>query len=177
MSPAPRIGYSKHCFVCGQENERGLRARFEVLDGQARTVVRPPAHVRGFQGMLHGGIIAALCDEVMWYAGFSRDLFTVTADLSVRYKAPVPVEGEVSAEGRVLEVRRKIVRTAAELRGPGGEVLALAEGRFFVVPPATILGDEEIRLYEAGRWTGAGAAPCPGSRALGPEGGAPQFLL
>lgn len=155
--------------MCGQENEHGLKARFEVLDGRARTTVRPPAFVRGFEGMLHGGIIAALCDEVMWYAGFSRDLFTVTGDLSVRYKAPVPVDGEVHAEGWVTEARRKIVRTAAELRGPGGELLALAEGRFFVVPPEQILGDEEIRLYEAGQWTGAGRAPCPGSRAVRAE--------
>lgn len=158
MSPAarPRIGFSKHCFICGQENPHGLRARFEVLaEGRARSVIHAPPHVQGFEGILHGGIIAALCDEVMWYAGFGRGLFTVTGEMRIRYRSPVPMAEPVHAEGWVTEARHRLVRTQAELRSPAGAPLVLAEARFFVVPSEDRLGEEEIRLYDL---------PCPGNQ-------------
>lgn len=160
----PRVGYSRHCFICGQENPHGLRARFTVWpEGRARSVIQPPAHVRGFEGILHGGVIAALCDEVMWYAGFGLGHFTVTGDIRVRYRNPVPLARPVHAEGWVTEVRRRIVQTAAALSSPEGETLVEAEARFFVVPPEERLGDEEIRLYDM---------PCPGN---GPGAGLGLF--
>jgi len=47
------------CYVCGDENPRGLNVRFEVEDGTVRTEFVPQADHTGYHGRVHGGVRAA----------------------------------------------------------------------------------------------------------------------
>ncbi|MBI3078225.1 MAG: PaaI family thioesterase, partial [Deltaproteobacteria bacterium] len=49
------------CFACGQENAYGLRLRFQ-LEGEdaVRTEFVPGERFQGWQGIVHGGILATL---------------------------------------------------------------------------------------------------------------------
>ncbi|MDI3269286.1 MAG: PaaI family thioesterase [Bacillota bacterium] len=144
--------YSHHCFVCGKDNPHGLKARFWVDGPQSRTALTPPAHVRGFPGILQGGVVAALLDETMWYAAFGAGFFTLTADLKIRFRRPTPL-GALKAFGEVASERRQIVLCRAQLVDERGEVLAQGEGKFFVIPPQKVLQGEEEVVVES----------CPGS--------------
>ena len=68
------------CFVCGQENSGGLQARFRTNPeaGRAECRLVIPSTFQGWQGMVHGGIISALLDEVAIQAchGAEEDLLT-----------------------------------------------------------------------------------------------------
>ncbi|MCY0884475.1 MAG: PaaI family thioesterase, partial [Firmicutes bacterium] len=82
------------CLICGPRTAVGLHVRFRPGPGpdevQAETTV--DARFSGFQGVVHGGIVAGLLDDAMWYTAFFRDRrITMTAALEVRYRAPVPV--------------------------------------------------------------------------------------
>ena len=50
-------------------------------------------HYQGYPGVVHGGIIASMLDEVMGRVFMEGDppRFMVTAELKIRYKKPVPV--------------------------------------------------------------------------------------
>ena len=131
---AARPYSSRRCLVCGRENAAGLRVVYHAGGGRSRAEVTPPARFQGFNGTLHGGAVAALLDDAMWYAAYSAGLFTMTAELAVRYRRPAPVERPLRVEGRLVARRGRLAELAAELRGPGGEVLAEATGKFLAVP-------------------------------------------
>lgn len=97
--------------------------------------MRPPEHVQGFGGVLQGGVAAGLMDDAMWYAVYGRTgTMTMTAELNVRYKAPVPVESDLTVTARIVEQRRSLFTCEASILGPDGALLAEASGKFLAAP-------------------------------------------
>ncbi|MFZ5818060.1 MAG: PaaI family thioesterase [Bacillota bacterium] len=132
MQPLPT---SRHCFICGKENTAGLQVRFHRTPDGVRATVTPARSFEGFDGVLQGGVAAGLMDDAMWYAIFAATGgVTMTAELTVRYKAPVPVEQELTVTGQLVEQRRNLYTCAASLSGPDGRVLAEAVGKFLAAP-------------------------------------------
>jgi acyl-coenzyme A thioesterase PaaI-like protein len=121
---------SKHCFVCGLENPVGLKLRFHDDGvGEVRARISVPAQFNGYPGIVHGGIVAAMLDETggrpIMIGHPNR--FMVTANMTVRYRQPVPVETELLLVGRLLKDRGRIAQAHSELRLPDGTVAAEAE--------------------------------------------------
>ncbi len=121
--------------MCGRQNPHGLGASFHPSPEGAWAEVAAPPHLQGFAGVLHGGLVAGLLDDAMWYAAYFHGLFTMTAQLSVRYRKPVPTGVPLRVEGRLLARRRRVAELEARLVAAAtGEVLAEAEGKFMEVP-------------------------------------------
>ncbi len=56
---------SRHCFVCGLENPFGLQLRFyESVPGEIVAEYTVPEQYQGYPGVVHGGIVTAMLDEV-----------------------------------------------------------------------------------------------------------------
>ncbi|HXZ13427.1 MAG TPA: PaaI family thioesterase [Candidatus Sulfotelmatobacter sp.] len=123
------------CFVCGGANPRGMKLAFEQDD--ARRKIRGrfqlAAEYQGGKGYLHGGIIALLLDEAMGKLNRFRDVRAVTAELTIEYVKPVPVELEIFIEAGEIEQRGRSLFHAAEIRDAEGQVLARGKGRFVVI--------------------------------------------
>ena len=122
------------CFVCGPANERGLRAEF-TIDREARAAssrLALPAWSQGWRGVVHGGILSTLLDEACVHACRTVGPHPVTAELTVRFRKPVPVAAEISVRGEVVEVRRRVLQARARLE-IGGESYAEAEARVMLV--------------------------------------------
>ena len=131
IEPAPE----NPCFGCGAANPRGMHLHFET-DAERQRVVgrfRLGAEYQGGHGFIHGGIIATVLDEIMSKVSRLSNLRTVTAELTVEYLKPVPVDEEVHVEG--FEVRREGRRLyhQGEIRDAAGVLLARGRGRFVVV--------------------------------------------
>lgn len=125
------------CFVCGPANSRGLQARFEI-DPQTRTACSSlilPDWLQGWQGVVHGGILSTLLDEACVHAGRTVGPHPVTAELTVRFRKPVPVGTEVQVRGEVVEVRRRVLQVRSSLE-IDGEPYAEAEARVMLMKPA-----------------------------------------
>ena len=105
------------CFVCGLENPAGLCLHF--YDDGKETVwsdfVIAPAH-QGFPGVVHGGICAAILDEVGCRSMMigAPDRFGMTAKMELRYRQPVPQGVPLKAIGRLVKDRGRLVT-----HGPG----------------------------------------------------------
>ena len=131
--PAPE----NPCFGCGAANPRGMHLHFET-DVERRRIVgrfRLGAEYQGGHGFIHGGIIATVLDEVMSKVSRLSDVRTVTAELTVEYLKPVPVDEEVHVEG--FEVRRegRQLYHQGEIRDAAGVLLARGRGRFVAMDP------------------------------------------
>jgi acyl-coenzyme A thioesterase PaaI-like protein len=126
---------SRSCFVCGKENPIGLKVRFERTPEGVQAKVRPAVHFEGFDGVLQGGIVTGLMDDAMWFAIFaSSGTVTMTAELVVRFKAPVPVDTPLVVTAKMIEQRRALASCAASIAAEDGRVLAEATGRFLPAP-------------------------------------------
>jgi uncharacterized protein (TIGR00369 family) len=136
------LPHSSGCFLCGDENIQGVRTAFFVEEGAVRARLSLPAHVNGYKGVAHGGVVAALLDETM---GWSATVFGekhpmyVTAELTVKYMAPVPVGEPVEVVGRLIEDGGRVAYAEGEL-SCGGKVRARASGKFMPMSDAATAG-------------------------------------
>lgn len=122
-----------HCFVCGEKNSTGLRIKF-FSDGKvAKAEYEPTEQFSGYKNIFHGGVMAALLDEVMIKTVIANDLVAVTTRMSLSYKRPARVGEKIHLQGEIVEDRKKIVKTRGEARNSEGELLAEASGEFFIV--------------------------------------------
>lgn len=122
------------CFVCGRENSHGLNITFSTdakkQTAEAETFIKD--RFQGWQGIVHGGIIAALLDEAAIYACRALSLEAVTAELTIRYRKPVPTGQQLRVCAEVIDCRRRVVRTLSRLT-IAGEVYAEAEGKIILL--------------------------------------------
>lgn len=132
---------SKHCFVCGLESEVGLRLRFDD-NGQDEVTssYTVPRRYQGYPGVVHGGVVAAMLDEVAARTAMiaDRDRFMMTGKLEIRYRKPVPVETPLTLVGRMLRDRKRIAEAHSEIRLPDGSVAAEADITMISVPSDVI---------------------------------------
>lgn len=125
------------CFACGGANARGMQLSFEQDDAaqRIRGAFRIGAEFEGGSGFVHGGIIATLLDEVMAKVSrFVQDR-AVTAELTVEYRKPVPVEEDLVVEGWEVSRKGRSLYREGEIRDASGALLARGRGHFITVDP------------------------------------------
>lgn len=120
----------KYCFVCGDQNENGLKAQFfAVEDGTVRSEYIVEQRFAGYDNIMHGGIAASLLDEVMIKAILKDDILAVTAEMTVKFKSPVYVGQKLELTGRVLEAKGRLYRTEGRAE-VDGKIVASATGTY-----------------------------------------------
>ncbi len=147
---------SASCFACGLENPSGLRLRF-FDNGKDRVFAHftlEPQH-GSYPGMAHGGIVAAILDEVGGRTVMINNptCFFVTVRMDVRFRQPVPVGLPLEATGWLCLRRSRRTRAHAEISTNRQGVLAEADILFTDLPPALLKADEAEhkfgwRLYD-----------------------------
>jgi uncharacterized protein (TIGR00369 family) len=104
-----------NCFACGELNEIGLHLRLNLEPGRCWTELEMPGRFEGWEGIIHGGILCTVMDEVMAWALVQDDSWGVTARMSVDFRKPVTVGQKIRAEGWITESRRRVHVTAAKI--------------------------------------------------------------
>jgi len=126
-----KIRNDQHCFCCGKDNDKGLKLKFSYpSDGKAETHLIVPNYFTGWEKLTHGGLISMLLDETMAHACISSKLTGVTAELTVRFKKPLPVETEIFVSGEMTETKMRIAFTSGKISDASGTVYATAKARF-----------------------------------------------
>lgn len=132
-----KLPNSLDCFVCGLDNEHGLKLKFYQQD-DGSVVVRHivPEQYQGYPGTVHGGILASMFDEVLGRVFMDGDFtrFMYTARLTIRYRKPVPTGVEITIIGRAVRDRGRAAESKAELYGPDGQLLAEADALMIDLP-------------------------------------------
>ena len=123
------------CVVCGATNRFGLR--FTVgPDGSVTAAASCGSALRGYDGVVQGGVVAALLDSAMANALFARGIVAVTARLNVRYHHPLATDLPTRVRGWLGTPAAALYRMGADLL-QGGRVVATADGVFVPArPPA-----------------------------------------
>lgn len=129
---------SRMCFICGLKNTMGLKASFYVLDnGELAAVFTARDEHQGYPGRLHGGIAAAVLDELIGRAVNIEnpgEVWGVTVEFSVKYRRPVPVGEEIRAVGRITKSGGRFFEGEGEILLSDGTSAVVASGRYLRLP-------------------------------------------
>jgi uncharacterized protein (TIGR00369 family) len=116
----PPIDNLRFCF-----SENGaLTSRF-VFSGEHQ----------GYDGIVHGGIIAAIIDASMAQCCMGHGFIAYTTDLSIRYHKPVKIDTSTSLETRIVEKAREVLFSLECRITQEGRLHVEAKGRFFKTWP------------------------------------------
>ena len=134
---------SDYCFVCGRNNPHGLYMTF-FDDGQ-NTVVSDYSvaeEYQGYPGVVHGGVVAAMLDEVVARVSMIGDPhhFMMSVKLEVKYRHPVPTETPLRIVGRIVKLRGRLGKAVGEVILPDGTIAAEAAMTLADVPSEMLDG-------------------------------------
>lgn len=118
------------CFVCGDQNSCGLKARFFFDGDKVVSEVVVDERFEGYAGIGHGGITASLLDEVMVKAVLALDKYAVTAEMTIRYYRPVRTGDKLLCTGRVVRQKGRVWFTEGEIVDPDGNRYATGTGKY-----------------------------------------------
>jgi acyl-coenzyme A thioesterase PaaI-like protein len=106
----------QYCMLCGTQSTFGLKLNFyNDQEGIVWAQAKGSIHQQGYQGILHGGFIAALLDSGMCHAIFSRGEEAVTADINIRYLAEIPLTADILIRGRIIKKYLTLYKVEAEI--------------------------------------------------------------
>lgn len=130
---ALELPQSANCLVCGRHNPQGLRLRLHVVayNGLVSTEFRPlPEHV-GFEGIVHGGLLATVMDEAMtWAATWKIKRFCMCGEMTARFRHVVKPGEPLRVEASVELFRPKLVETVAKIFDFKGKLIATGSGKY-----------------------------------------------
>jgi acyl-coenzyme A thioesterase PaaI-like protein len=136
--PVLELPHTPNCLVCGHTNPHGLRLSLHVdpATGVVTTTFTPTADHIGFEGIVHGGIVATVLDEAMvWAATWSGKRFCVCGEMAVRFRESARVGEAVNVTTRIDQARSKLITTTGEVtRAADGVLLATATGKYVPLP-------------------------------------------
>ncbi|MEZ4530414.1 MAG: PaaI family thioesterase [Thermomicrobiales bacterium] len=124
-----------NCFGCGAGNPWGLHLIFFAEpDGSVFSHWTPQVNHQGYDGMVHGGIISTVFDEVMAWAVTNAGIWAVTGRLSTTYRKPVEVGVPTIARAELGAITTRTADVSATIsRESDGLLLAEATGLFIRV--------------------------------------------
>jgi acyl-coenzyme A thioesterase PaaI-like protein len=86
----------------------------------------------GIPGHVHGGLVASVLDEALGYLAVNNDLSGLTAVLTMKYRAPTPLQKELTIEANVVRTDGRKAYVEAHIRS-GQTITAEAEAVFVAV--------------------------------------------
>jgi uncharacterized protein (TIGR00369 family) len=114
---------SEMCFVCGRKNPVGLYMRFHD-NGESEVVsgFTVPEHYQGYPGIVHGGVVAAMLDEVVARVSMIGDPhhFMMSVKLAILYRHPVPVSTPLKIIGKIVRLRGRLGKAEGKIYLPDG---------------------------------------------------------
>ena len=127
---------ANNCFVCGPENPVGLRVDFRMDGPLCRGEFTPGGDHVGYDGMIHGGILYSLLDDVMANWFFLQGGRGHTGRCEIRYRDALPVGVTVRLEAQLVRQKGRLLVLAGKAsREDTGAVVAETQGSFMMSDP------------------------------------------
>jgi acyl-coenzyme A thioesterase PaaI-like protein len=125
------FGREQPRFGCSPSHPIGFRLRFETDGDTVVTRFTPGDRYQGPPGILHGGLVATLADEIAaWTVVGLLGKFGFTASFEGKLLKPIRVGAEVVGRGRVKQQSPRVVRVDVRITQGGVDTF---EGEFAFV--------------------------------------------
>jgi len=130
-----RLSHFPDCVVSGAANPMGVAIEVHCDSGDAVAETVLGAAFEGAPGRAHGGVVAAIFDDVMGYVLSIHKVPAFTGRLTVTYRSPTPIGAPLIFRARLdqREERKLHISATAHTRD-GLELIAEATATFIVIP-------------------------------------------
>lgn len=133
VADGARVVHFDECFVSGPWNPMGIAMDVQREGDEVVATVELGPAFEGAPGRSHGGIVAAVFDDVLGYLLTLIRQAAFTGELTVHYLAPTPIGQRLEFRARVSRREGRKIWSAAEAVDASGEVVARATGLFIAV--------------------------------------------
>ena len=122
------------CYACGKKNTHGLHLEFTLCerDKSIETNFLPSELHQGWEGIVHGGVIATVMDEAMAKMAQLLGYHVVTASLDVRFKDMAKTRELLKVRAEVTKLSKKLIFTKAVAHREDGKIIAEARAKLMV---------------------------------------------
>ena len=121
---------TKQCFFCGRARG-GLGLELHYVDGAVFCEFIARDNYQGYEGILHGGIITGILDEVMWWTLFMETkTLCVTCKIETEFKRPVVCGKTYRASGHLLQTTRDTHHLTGIIEDGSGKICAQGNASF-----------------------------------------------
>jgi len=121
------------CFGCGRDNTIGLKLDFHQEGESVRAEFIPGEMYQGWPGVVHGGLICTMLDEVIGYAAGYQGLYAVTVKMEVCYRKPAMIGQRLLLCARVKSVSGRTVVCDGEIQLEDGMLIAEAHSELRIM--------------------------------------------
>lgn len=124
----------KNCFVCGKDNPFGLNITFLKDKNEVRAELIPESKHQGFKGIVHGGILFSILDEIMGRtAVITKRLMTLTVEVNIKYRKKAKIGEKIIFTAHMTKDLGRMIEAQGQVCKEDGTLLAEAKGRFIVL--------------------------------------------
>jgi acyl-coenzyme A thioesterase PaaI-like protein len=110
------FGEGQLCFACSPDHPAGFHLKFSRAGEWIHTQFLPTDQYEGPPGIMHGGLVTTLADEVAAWAVIGlKGKFGFTAEMRARLHAPVRTGHELQARSRISLDGSRLVKVEVEL--------------------------------------------------------------
>jgi acyl-coenzyme A thioesterase PaaI-like protein len=131
--PLPWLDEPKfRCFGCSPYNPHGLALKMRRLDdGTLVSNLRISEQYASYPGMVHGGIIGVIVDELMCdLIGLDRQMIAISVNLRTRLLQPLLVGHRYRATARIARENEGLIQVEADIADLGGDLHVMASGSY-----------------------------------------------
>lgn len=126
--------HSPGCMGCGPDNPAGLGMTIRREGDEVLTDIVFDRRQAGAPGLVHGGAVAAACDDLFGFVLYLVRTPAVTKSLQVDYRSPVPLGEPHRIRARLVGQDGRKLRMTAEGTAADGSVRFTATALFIEVP-------------------------------------------
>jgi uncharacterized protein (TIGR00369 family) len=123
------LGDDDGCFACGKSNPFGLQLEFDMEGEEYVTYFTPEKRHQGYIGIVHGGIVSTVLDEVMARYVHILGENAVTGEMTVRFRRPALVGHKLRFAGRIEDAKSRLLTCSARATDEDGTLIAEATGK------------------------------------------------
>lgn len=134
LADGQSVRHFEDCFVSGPHNPLGIGMEVVVDGEEVSAEVTLRAGHEGAPERAHGGIVAAVFDDVLGYLMSTHSIPAFTGELTVQYLRPTPIGRRLDFRSRIVQRRGRKVFTEATA-ADGDDLVARATGLFIEVAP------------------------------------------
>ena len=138
-------GYKK-CFFCGPATG-GLALELHYQEKRAFCEFEAHEKFQGFDGMLHGGIVTGILDEVMWWTlVMEKKVICATSKIEVYFKKPIVCGNGYRVSGGPVETTGRTYLVSGQIEDKAGRVCARSTGSFRAIGKITM--DDVVKYLD-----------------------------
>ena len=143
---------SKMCIVGGIETEAGIKASFYEMEDESVIALFTFKEIhQSYPERTHGGLISAVLDETIGRAIWIKEENTwgVTANLSVKFRKPVPYNVPLKCIGTINENKSRLFKGSGKIYTMDNILLAEAEAVYVKLPLSNICesNHDDVNIY------------------------------